>query len=122
MAKRRLEEAADAVAARLVQIALSHKSKHTDAIAAARDVLDRAGVRRLDGHTLQPAQDGTILWEEFVQIHRRKVTEANGMTRTANDSAALARLPAAPSALGPASNGVTIEGEASEVAGDAEEF
>lgn len=70
-AKLRLALAADSVAARLVAIAVSKKTKTADAIAAARDLLDRAGVRA-ERETHGAAGDGTVLWEEFIEIHRRR--------------------------------------------------
>jgi len=70
-AKLRLALAADPVAARLVAICLSKKTKTGDAIAAARDLLDRAGVRA-ERETHGAAGDGTVLWEEFIEIHRRR--------------------------------------------------
>jgi hypothetical protein len=60
---------------------LAKRTKDSDIIAAANDLLDRAGVR-----AEQPAEastnDGTVLGEEFVQIHRRRVLQANGGTTT----------------------------------------
>jgi len=71
-ARLRLATAADSVAGRLVAICLSKKTKTSDAIAAARDLLDRAGVRAERDRTTGP-DDGTVLWEEFIEIHRRRV-------------------------------------------------
>jgi hypothetical protein len=71
-AKLRIALAADTVAARLVSIALNKKAKHSDAIAAARDLLDRAGIVR-DRDAGAARADGTVLWDEFVAIYRRRV-------------------------------------------------
>ena len=74
--------AADAVAERLVKIALSRRTKDSDVIAAAKDLLDRAGVRaeRVPATTSTGREDGTILWEEFVQNHRLRF--GDGTTHT----------------------------------------
>jgi hypothetical protein len=73
-ARRRLLMAADPAAARLVQIALNEATEPKDAIVAIRELLNRAGV------TSQPpddaatgSNDGTVLWEEFVALHRMRV-------------------------------------------------
>src|SRR5215472_13059297 len=63
-AKLRLALAADAVAERLVKIALSKRTRDSDVIAAAKDLLDRAGVRPEKPRDETP-NDGTVLWEEF---------------------------------------------------------
>jgi hypothetical protein len=78
-AKLRLALAADAVAERLVKVALSKRTKDSDVIAAAKDLLDRAGVRA-EKPANDRANDGTVLWEEFVQIHRLRF--GDGTTRT----------------------------------------
>jgi hypothetical protein len=52
-------------------------TKDSDAIAAAKDVLDRAGIRA-ERDAGAGVSDGTVLWEQFIQIHRRKVGAANG--------------------------------------------
>jgi hypothetical protein len=77
-ARQRILAAADPVAARLISIALNKKTKHPDAIAAARDVLNRAGVTAIMS-TIGSAEDGgQVLWEEFIQIHRKRVPDAPG--------------------------------------------
>jgi hypothetical protein len=73
-AKLRIALAADAVAARLLSIALSKKTKHADAIAASRDLLNRAGIAQERNATQRG--DGTVLWEEFVAVYRRRVPDA----------------------------------------------
>lgn len=66
----RILMAADPAAARLVKIAVSTKTEPRDAIAAIRELLNRAGVHA------QPANmapdSGQVLWDEFIQIHRRR--------------------------------------------------
>jgi hypothetical protein len=79
-AKRRLALAADDVVRRLVGICLSKRTKDADVIAAARDLLDRASVRP-ERDAASNAGDGTVLWEEFIQIYRRKVLD----TQTINE-------------------------------------
>jgi hypothetical protein len=74
-AKLRLALAADAVTERLLKIALSKRRRDSDVIAAAKDPLDRAGVRA-EKPTDERPNDGTVLWEELVEIHRRRVLEA----------------------------------------------
>lgn len=72
-AKRRIDAAADGVAFRLLTIALSKskKTKTSDVIAACRDLLNRAGVvARIEDAV---PVDGMVLWDEFIQIHRRRV-------------------------------------------------
>lgn len=68
---RRILLAADPAAARLIQIALGRKTKHSDAVSAIRELLNRAGVHA------QPmdeaaAGNGQVLWDEFIQIYRRR--------------------------------------------------
>lgn len=74
-AKRRIDAAADGVAFRLLTIALSKskKTKTSDIIAACRDLLNRAGVVARPEDLAAAQDDGMVLWEEFVQIHRRRV-------------------------------------------------
>ncbi len=68
----RILRAADPVAARMIQIALSRKTKPADAIAIGRDLLTRAGA--IAGPGASGADDGSqVLWDEFIQIHRRRV-------------------------------------------------
>ena len=69
-ARRRLLAAADPVAARLISIALNKKTKHPDAMAAIREVLNRAGLTPVAAGPAAP-DNGQVLWEEFIQIHRR---------------------------------------------------
>src|SRR5262252_6166573 len=74
-AKLRLALAADAVAERLVKIALSKQTRDSDVIAAAKDLLDRAGLRA-EREASTSSNDGTVLWEEFVQIYRMRTGDA----------------------------------------------
>jgi len=69
--------AADPAAARLVQIALSKskKIKTSDSIAAIRDLLNRAGIHARPEDA--SADNGQVLWDEFIQIHRRRVPVAD---------------------------------------------
>jgi hypothetical protein len=80
-AKLRLAIAADAITKRLVTIVLSKKTKPSDAIAAGRDLLDRAGVRADRSDVTYNADAGAVLWEEFVEIHRR-VTDGRKDAKT----------------------------------------
>jgi hypothetical protein len=59
------------VAARLIEIARSKETDPRDAIVAAREILDRAGIVAEAPST--GTSNGTILWEEFCAIHRRVV-------------------------------------------------
>jgi hypothetical protein len=70
--------AADPCAARLVEIALSKRTAEHDAIAAIREVLNRAGVS--PEPTSHGAANGQVLWDEFVAIYRRRVEEEPGVT------------------------------------------
>lgn len=70
-ARLRLATIADPVLARLATIALSKKTKNSDAITAAKDILDRAGLRPEREAAAAGPNDGTVLWEEFVSIHKR---------------------------------------------------
>jgi hypothetical protein len=70
-ARQRILAAADPVAARLIEIATSKTTEPRDAIVAAREILDRAGVVAEVPST--GASNGTVLWEEFCAIHRRVV-------------------------------------------------
>jgi hypothetical protein len=70
-ARRRILAAADPVAARLIEIATSKTTVPRDAIVAARDLLDRAGLLAEAPST--GTSNGTVLWEEFCPIHRRVV-------------------------------------------------
>jgi hypothetical protein len=70
-AKRRILAAADPAAARLIAIAMDKKTKHVDAITALRDLLTRAGIT---GQGTEGGADGSLVtFEEFIQIHRRRV-------------------------------------------------
>lgn len=71
-AARRILLAADPAAARLIAIALSKKTEHKDAITAIKDLLNRAGIRP-QAETAVDGDTGQVLWEEFIQIHRRRV-------------------------------------------------
>lgn len=70
-ARRRILAAADPVAARLISIALNKKTKHPDAMVAIREVLNRAGLVAVQAGPAAGPDNGQLLWEEFVQIHRR---------------------------------------------------
>lgn len=78
-ARRRILAAADPAAARLVQIALNKRTKHPDALAAIRELLNRAGVLpvlKAEEPGSSGNEDGSqVLWEEFVSIHRRAVAK-----------------------------------------------
>jgi hypothetical protein len=74
-ARRRLLMAADPATARLIEIALSKRTKDCDAIVAIREVLNRSGL------TAEPAsgagtETGQVLWDEFCAIYRRRVALA----------------------------------------------
>lgn len=75
-AKLRLALASDVVAKRLVTIATGKRTKTSDAIMACKDILDRAGVRHDRGETAAGSGEGTVLWEEFIAIHRLRATDA----------------------------------------------
>ena len=72
-ARQRLLMAADSVAGRLVEIAKSKKTKPSDAIAACIQILNRAGITVPVevANADNSAGSGQVLWEEFIQIHRR---------------------------------------------------
>ena len=72
-AKMRLIMASDPAAARVVQMALSRRQKPADVLAACREILNRAGVVA-PAETTSSADTG-VLWEELIQIHRRRVGE-----------------------------------------------
>lgn len=75
------------VLAQAVRVRSKANSKHWEPsaqeIAAAREVLNRAGlvaVAPLDPARSADASLGQVLWEEFIQIHRRVVTGADPAT------------------------------------------
>ena len=72
-ARLRILLAADPAAAKLVAIALGRKTKHTDAIVAIRELLNRAGLHSAVDTGINDPGDGSVLWDEFIQIHRRRV-------------------------------------------------
>jgi hypothetical protein len=74
-ARHRLLMACDPVAARLIEIAKSKKTETKDAIVACREILNRAGVGAQPVPDVPGASQGQVLWEEFIQIHRRRVPE-----------------------------------------------
>jgi hypothetical protein len=81
----RILMAADPAAARLVEIARSPTTEPKDAIIAIRELLDRAGI----GHKPMNGagqSDSTVLWEEFLAIHRRRVLGAHGDAETETDA------------------------------------
>jgi hypothetical protein len=59
------------------KLCLNKQTKDADVIVAAKDLLDRAGVKA-EKPADASAHAGTVLWEEFVQIHRRRVLERAG--------------------------------------------
>lgn len=76
-AKRRIMAAADPIAAMLISMALDKKIEPAVRAAAGRDLLTRAGVTaNAKDEGLSARADGQMLWEEFVQIHRRMVGDA----------------------------------------------
>lgn len=79
-AVRRILMAADPAAARLVSIALGKgKDKRVEvqhSLVAIRELLNRAGVVAVRKIEDPAADNGQVLWEEFIQIHRRRVPEA----------------------------------------------
>ncbi len=73
-ARRRLLAAADPVAARLIEIALSKRTEPRDAIVAAREILNRAGVSAPQpAGNASTAANGQVLWDEFCAIYHRRV-------------------------------------------------
>jgi hypothetical protein len=76
-ARMRILLAADPAAARLVSIALA-KGKDRgvetkDSLVAIRELLNRAGVVSQRGEESATPDNGQVLWDEFISIHRRKV-------------------------------------------------
>lgn len=67
--------ACDPVAARLIEIAKSKLTEPKDALAAIREVLNRAGLSVQAAADVPGASQGQVLWDEFIQIHRRRVPE-----------------------------------------------
>lgn len=74
-ARLRILQAADPVAARLIQIAKSKLTEPRDAIAACREILNRAGLAPQLEVTGASANNGQVLWDEFVAIYRRRTSE-----------------------------------------------
>jgi hypothetical protein len=74
-ARHRILLACDPVAARLIEIAKSKLTEPKDAIVAIREILNRAGVSAAPVVDVPGATQGQVLWEEFIQIHRRRVPE-----------------------------------------------
>ena len=74
-ARRRILAAADPVAARLIDIALNAGTETRHALAAITQVLDRAGI--VAPAATGEGTDGAVLWDEFLQIHRRKCKPAS---------------------------------------------
>jgi hypothetical protein len=72
---KRILMAADPAAARLISIALNKRTKHGDAISAIRDLLNRAGVHAKPEDIA--TDNGQVLWDEFIQIHRRRIPVAD---------------------------------------------
>ena len=72
-ARFRILQCADPIAAKLIALALAKNTRPGDAIAACRDLLNRAGVVATRIEEAHAAGDGMVLWEEFVAIHRRRV-------------------------------------------------
>jgi hypothetical protein len=73
--------AADPAAARLVSIALAKgKDKHVEpqhSLTAIRELLNRAGVVAVRKIEETAPDNGQVLWDEFIQIHRRRVPAAD---------------------------------------------
>jgi hypothetical protein len=59
-----------------VEIATSRTTEPKDAIAAICEILDRAGIG--GEPSAAGSSSGQVLWEEFVQIHRRRFGDAAG--------------------------------------------
>jgi hypothetical protein len=74
-ARLRILMAADPIAARLITIARSTRTKPSDAIVACREILNRAGISP-QTEVAGPANNGQVLWEEFVAIYRRRAPNA----------------------------------------------
>jgi hypothetical protein len=76
-ARVRLLAAADPLIARLLQIGLARgkdrKVEPQHSLAAIREALNRMGFTAMPAKLDAPAGDGTVLWDEFIQIHRRRV-------------------------------------------------
>jgi hypothetical protein len=70
-ARKRLLAAADPVAARLIEIALNVGTESQHAISAIVQVLNRAGIVAPAVTATNEGTSGQVLWEEFVEIHRR---------------------------------------------------
>jgi hypothetical protein len=69
--------AADPAAARLVQIATSKRTEPKDAIVAIRELLNRAGINARPLTDPLDTGNGQVLWDEFIQIHRRRLPVAD---------------------------------------------
>ncbi len=75
-ARARLLAAADPVVGRLVQIALARgKDKGVEpqhSLIAIREILNRVGLTAGPQKGDDTSDNGQVLWEEFIQIHRRR--------------------------------------------------
>lgn len=75
-ARMRILQAADPAAARLVSIALARgRDKNVEpqqSLVAIRELLNRAGITAAP-QVNTGGDSGQVLWEEFIQIHRKKV-------------------------------------------------
>jgi hypothetical protein len=85
-ARMRHLQAADSVAARLVEIASSKKTEPRDAIAAIREVLNRAGLTSAP-ESAPSDGNGQVLWDEFVAMYRRRSAGGAGRRRPSGGSA-----------------------------------
>ena len=66
--------AADPAAAKMIAIMRSPKSEAHVALAACREILNRAGIPpQLVAEVAPPPNNGQVLWDEFVAIYRRRV-------------------------------------------------
>lgn len=76
-ARMRILLAADPAAARLVSIALAQgKDKHVEpqhSLVAIKELLNRAGLVAQKGADEPKVDEGQLLWEEFIAIHRRRI-------------------------------------------------
>lgn len=79
-ARHRILLAADPAAARLISIALARgrdkKVEPKDSLVAIRELLNRAGLVAPGKALVEDAggdNSGQVLWDEFIQIHRRRV-------------------------------------------------
>ena len=70
-ARQRLLAAADPAAARLIELINDRTLEPRDTLAAIRELFNRAGLGPVDTSATTD-NTGQVLWEEFVQIHRKR--------------------------------------------------